>query len=94
MNNDLMTAKKTKGEAARWHKVFTRTERKLKALVHRFPPLRIHERCDFACPGVAIFNGSEIQRCDECKRFPSDDEAIQFVQLTLQAQALGAEVSR
>lgn len=75
--------------AARWHKAFTRTERELNALAHKFPPLSIDVRCDFACPGVAIFNGSEVQRCDECKRFPSDDEAIEFVQLTLQALALG-----
>lgn len=86
MNNK---AKNAQNKAARWHKLFTRTERALKALMLKFPPLSIHERCDFACPGVAIFNGSEVQRCDECKRFPSDDEAIAFVQLTLQAQALG-----
>ena len=92
MGLSIIAAKKARSGAARWHKVFTRTERELKALVRKFPPLRIHDRCDFACPGVAIFNGSEIQRCDECKRFPSDDEAIDFVQLTLQAQALGVEV--
>lgn len=90
MNNN---AKSAKNEAARWHKVFTRTERELRALERKFPPLRIHDRCDFACPGVAIFNGSEIQRCDGCRRFPSDDEAIEFMQLTLRALALGVEVT-
>ena len=88
----MTTAKNPRNEATRWHKVFTRTERDLKALVRKFPPLSIHDRCDFACPGLAIFNGSEVQRCDECKRFPSDDEAIAFVQLTLKAQALGVKV--
>ena len=95
MNNDCTKhprGKKAGGEAARWHNAFTRTERDLKALLLKFPSLGIHDRCDFACPGVAIFNGSEIQRCDECKRFPSDNEAIDFVRLTLQAQALGVEV--
>ena len=92
MNNNRTKHARALSKAARWHKVFTRTERELNALVRKFPPLRIHDRCDFACPGVAIFNGSEVQRCDGCNRFPSHDVAIQFVQLTLQAQALGAEV--
>lgn len=36
--------------------------------------------CDSAgCPGWAVFNGNEIQRCDTCKRFDDDDEAIAHV---------------
>jgi len=38
------------------------------------------KKCDDAgCPGWAIFNDGEIQRCDTCKRFESDDEAITHV---------------
>jgi hypothetical protein len=27
------------------------------------------------CPGWAVFNGDEVQRCDSCQRFDSDDAA-------------------
>lgn len=36
-------------------------------------------RCDPGCPGWGVFNGTEIQRCDTCQRFKSDDEAIAYV---------------
>lgn len=32
-------------------------------------------RCGAGCPGWAVFNGNDLQRCDECKRFSDDDEA-------------------
>jgi hypothetical protein len=35
--------------------------------------------CSPGCPGWDVFNGSEIQRCDECRRFADDDEAIAHV---------------
>lgn len=35
--------------------------------------------CDDLCPGWAVFNGNEIQRCDNCQRFKSDEEAIAYV---------------
>jgi len=31
------------------------------------------------CPGWAVFNNGEVERCDTCKRFGSDDEAIAHV---------------
>ena len=36
-------------------------------------------QCSPGCPGWAVFNGNEIQRCDACARFEDDDEAITHV---------------
>ena len=38
------------------------------------------ERCHPECLGWAVFNDAEIQRCDECARFASDEEAIAHVE--------------
>ena len=35
--------------------------------------------CSPGCPGWAVFNGNEIQRCDACARFKDDDAAIEHV---------------
>lgn len=35
-----------------------------------------YEPCCPGCPGWAVFNDNEIQRCDECGRFADDDEAV------------------
>ena len=35
--------------------------------------------CSPGCPGWAVFNGNEIQRCDVCARFKDDDAAIEHV---------------
>lgn len=37
------------------------------------------QECDHGCPGWAWFNEGEIQRCDTCKRFDSDEEAAKHV---------------
>lgn len=31
---------------------------------------------DPKCPGWAVFNSAEVQRCDECAVFADDDEAL------------------
>ena len=40
-------------------------------------------RCEKSCDGWDVFeitpNRAEIQRCDDCDRFPSDDEARRYV---------------
>lgn len=36
-------------------------------------------QCSPGCPGWAVFNGNEVQRCDACGRFADDDEAIEHV---------------
>lgn len=46
-----------------------------------FPPPRTRpspRACDNGrwCRGWAIFNGDEVQRCDVCKRYRSDDGAV------------------
>lgn len=38
------------------------------------------EKCHPACLGWDIFNGHEIQRCDACNRFASDEDAIDHVE--------------
>lgn len=55
------------------------------------------ERCDDNCPGWAVFNGNEIQRCDECfhdalpeARVSDDDVAM----LPEAIEALRAERER
>lgn len=35
--------------------------------------------CDKDCQGWAVYNGNEIQRCDICGRFGSDEEAVNHV---------------
>ncbi len=39
-----------------------------------------YEQCSPGCPGWVVFNGNEIQRCDECARFADDGEAIAYVE--------------
>lgn len=37
-------------------------------------------KCDDPqCPGWAVFNDNQIQRCDACDRFADDDEAVAHV---------------
>jgi hypothetical protein len=37
-------------------------------------------KCDDPrCPGWAVFNETEIQRCDSCNRFSCDEEAFEHV---------------
>ena len=38
-----------------------------------------HESCDPGCPGWALMNDREIQRCDSCEVFETDDAAIEYV---------------
>lgn len=41
------------------------------------------DRCDGPCPGWGVFNDAEIQRCDQCGVFESDDEAREHVERLL-----------
>lgn len=43
------------------------------------PYLNVRKCDDADCPGWAVFNDGEIQRCDTCGRFKSDDEAKAYV---------------
>jgi hypothetical protein len=43
------------------------------------PPLNKKECDDESCPGWAVFNERDIQRCDACERFNDDEEAIAYV---------------
>lgn len=43
-------------------------------------PALSKEECDPGCPGWAVFNHREIQRCDTCRRFEDDEEAVAHVQ--------------
>lgn len=58
------------------------------------------KECDpGGCPGWSVFNGNEIQRCDNCKRFEDDDAAIEYVKSQLQKEiafnaAVQSNVSR
>lgn len=45
----------------------------MKCPTNAFPP------CSEGCPGWGWFNGSEVQRCDECRRFESDDAAAEHI---------------
>lgn len=46
-------------------------------------------KCDPGCRGWGIFNKNlEIQRCDQCKRFRSDEDAAKFVQLWEKAEPM------
>lgn len=35
--------------------------------------------CRKECPGWVIMNGNQIQRCDDCGRFETDEEAVDHV---------------
>lgn len=77
--------------------------RKVKKLHDRDP--RLDENCcrpdddgfdDVGCPGRAPFNGdgetyAEIQRCDECGRFESDDDAAAHVAKALKIEPVYAD---
>ena len=43
------------------------------------PPEHSWTPCAPGCPGWGVFNGIEIQKCDACARFATDDEAIAHV---------------
>jgi hypothetical protein len=35
--------------------------------------------CRSDCPGWGVYNGNEIQRCDSCNKFSSDEDAVNHV---------------
>jgi hypothetical protein len=45
-------------------------------------------KCDEGCPGWGVFNAMQVQRCDVCGRFDSDEEAAAYV-LGLEAIDIG-----
>jgi len=59
---------------------------KTKVIIHDFisgQAMRFYPtgpgRCSPQCPGWFIANDTEIQRCDECKRFQTDHDALNHV---------------
>lgn len=52
------------------------------------------DRCDPDCLGWAVFNDTEIQRCDDCGRFETDEDAAEHVETSYRQLLEAAEEVR
>lgn len=59
-----------------------------------FPdPTNASKRCCEDCPGWDVFNGDQIQSCDDCDVFETDGQAIAHVVQTILRDADEAAIS-
>lgn len=46
-------------------------------------PQEMHKTCGSCLAGICIMNGMEIERCDDCRLFATDEAAVEVVQALL-----------